>query len=72
MENKEEKIKDLFSDEVIKGESQKFFSFETHDGKFSNVNNGIENEAGNLPETEIEKDYSVGESHAGNYVISEC
>ena len=71
VENKEEKIKDLFSDEVIKGESQKFFSFETHDGKFSNVNNGIENEAGNLPETEIEKDYSVGESHAGNYIISE-
>lgn len=71
VENKEEKIKDLFSDEVIKGESQKFFSFETHDGKFSNVNNGIENEAGNLPETEIEKDYSVRESHAGNYVISE-
>ena len=71
VENKKEKIKDLFSDEVIKGESQKFFSFETHDGKFSNVNNGIENEAGNLPETEIEKDYSVGESHAGNYVISE-
>ena len=71
VENKEEKIKDLFSDEVIKGESQKFFSFETHDGKFSNVNNGIENEAGNLPETEIEKDYSVGESHADNYVISE-
>ena len=71
VENKEEKIRDLFSDEVIKGESQKFFSFETHDGKFSNVNNGIENEAGNLPETEIEKDYSVGESHAGNYVISE-
>ena len=71
VENKEEKIKDLFSDEVIKGESQKFFSFETHDGKFSNVNNGIENEAGNLPETEIEKDYSVGESHADNYVIAE-
>ena len=71
VENKEEKIKDLFSDEVIKADSQKFFSFETHDGKFSNVDNGIENEAGNLPETEIEKDYSVGESHAGNYVISE-
>ena len=35
VENKEEKIKDLFSDEVIKGESQKFFSFETHDGDFS-------------------------------------
>ena len=71
VENKEEKIKDLFSDEVIKGESQKFFSFETHDGKFGNINNEIENETGNLPETEIEKDYSVGESHAGNYVISE-
>ena len=71
VENKEEKIKDLFSDEVIKADSQKFFSFETHDGKFSNVDNGIENEAGNLPETEIEKDYSVGESHADNYVIAE-
>ena len=71
VENKEEKIKDLFSDEVIKGESQKFFSFETHDGKFGNINNEIENETGNLPETEIGKDYSVGESHADNYVISE-
>ena len=71
VENKEEKIKDLFSDEVIKGESQKFFSFETHDGKFGNINNEIENEAGNLTETEIGKDYSVGESHADNYVISE-
>ena len=71
VENKEEKIKDLFSDEVIKGESQKFFSFETHDGKFGNINNEIENETGNLPETEIEKDYSVGESHADNYVIAE-
>ena len=71
VENKEEKIKDLFSDEVIKGESQKFFSFETHDGKFGNINNEIENETGNLPETEVEKDYSVGESHADNYVISE-
>ena len=71
VENKEEKIKDLFSDEVIKGESQKFFSFETHDGKFGNINNEIENETGNLPETEVGKDYSVGESHADNYVISE-
>ena len=71
VENKKGKIKDLFSDEVIKGESQKFFSFETHDGKFGNINNEIENETGNLPETEIGKDYSVGESHADNYVISE-
>ena len=71
VENKEEKIKDLFSDEVIKGESQKFFSFETHDGKFGNINNEIENETGNLTETEIGKDYSVGESHADNYVIAE-
>jgi len=71
VENKEEKIKDLFSDEVIKGESQKFFSFETHDGKFGNINNEIENETGNLPETEIGKDYSVEESHADNYVIAE-
>ena len=71
VENKEEKIKDLFSDEVIKGESQKFFSFETHDGKFGNINNEIENETGNLPETEVGKDYSVEESHADNYVIAE-
>ena len=71
VENKEEKIKDLFSDEVIKADSQKFFSFETHDGKFSNVDNGIENETGNLPETEIGKNYSMGESHADNYVIAE-
>ena len=71
VENKEEKIKDLFSDEVIKADSQKFFSFETHDGKFSNVDNGIDNETGNLPETEIGKNYGVGESHADNYVISE-
>ena len=71
VENKEEKIKDLFSDEVIKGESQKFFSFETHDGKFGNINNEIENETGNLTETEIGKDYSVGESHDDNYVIAE-
>ena len=71
VENKEEKIKDFFSDEVIKGESQKFFSFETHDGKFGNINNEIENETGNLPETEVGKDYSVGESHADNYVIAE-
>ena len=71
VENKEEKIRDLFSDEVIKGESQKFFSFETHDGKFGNINNEIENETGNLSETEIGKDYSVGESHADNYVIAE-
>ena len=71
VENKEEKIKDLFSDEVIKADSQKFFSFETHDGKFSNVDNGIENETGNLPETEIGKNYGVEESYADNYVISE-
>ena len=71
VENKEEKIKDLFSDEVIKADSQKFFSVETHDGKFSNVDNGIENETGNLPETEIGKNYGVEESNADNYVISE-
>ena len=56
---------------IINGESQKFFSFETHDGKFSNVDNGIDNETGNLPETEIGKNYGVEESHADNYVISE-
>ena len=36
-----------------------------------NINNEIENETDNLLETEIGKDYSVGESHADNYVISE-
>ena len=71
VENKEEKIKDFFSDEVIKGESQKFFSLETHDGKFGNINSEIEKETGNLPEIEIGKDYSVEESHADNYVIAE-
>ena len=35
IENKDEKISDLFSDEIIKGDNQKFFSFETHDGDFS-------------------------------------
>ncbi len=33
VDNPDEKIKDLFSDEMIKGEPSKFFSFETHDGK---------------------------------------
>jgi len=71
VENKDEKISSLFSDEIVKADSQKFFSFETHDGNFSNVDNGIENETGNLPETEIGKNYGVEESNADNYVISE-
>nr|MBP8637529.1 DNA mismatch repair protein MutL [Leptotrichiaceae bacterium] len=33
VENPDEKIKDLFTGEMIKGETPKFFSFETHDGK---------------------------------------
>ena len=33
VDNPDEKIKDLFSDEMIKGEPSKFFRFETHDGK---------------------------------------
>ncbi len=36
VENTEEKIKDLFKDEVIKTNSQKFFSFETYDGNSMN------------------------------------
>ena len=35
VENEEEKIKDLFSDELIKGDTQKFFSLETYDGTFT-------------------------------------
>lgn len=34
VENKDEKIKDLFKDEIIKADTQKFFSLETHDGNF--------------------------------------
>ena len=34
VENEEEKIKDLFSDELIKGDTQKFFSLETYDGTY--------------------------------------
>ena len=35
VENEEEKIKDLFSDELIKGDTQKFFSLETYDGTYT-------------------------------------
>ena len=38
VENKDEKISNLFSDEIVKTDSQKFFSFETHDGDFSDKN----------------------------------
>ncbi len=34
VENEDEKIKDLFKDEIIKATTQKFFSLETHDGSF--------------------------------------
>ena len=67
VENKEEKIRDLFSDEVIKGESQKFFSFETHDGNFSGVNSDVnKDEASVVIETETEKNYSIEESQDVN------
>jgi len=41
VENKDEKISNLFSDEIVKTDSQKFFSFETHDGNFSGVNSDV-------------------------------
>ena len=41
MENKDEKISNLFSDEIVKTDSQKFFSFETHDGNFDVVNSDV-------------------------------
>ncbi|MDO5088432.1 MAG: DNA mismatch repair endonuclease MutL [Leptotrichiaceae bacterium] len=55
VENKEEKISDLFSDEIIKADSQKFFSFETHDGDFSEKNTEAEKEQSNNTVKDIEK-----------------
>ena len=67
VENKDEKISSLFSDEIVKADSQKFFSFETHDGNFSGVNSDVnKDEASVMIEAEIEKNYSVEKSQDVN------
>ena len=67
VENKYEKISSLFSDEIVKNDSQKFFSFETHDGNFSGVNSDVnKDEASVMIEAEIEKNYSVEKSQDVN------
>ena len=67
VENKDEKISNLFSDEIVKTDSQKFFSFETHDGNFSGVNSDInKDEASVVIEAETEKNYSIEESQDVN------
>ena len=67
VENKDEKISNLFSDEIVKADSQKFFSFETHDGNFSGVNSDVnKDEASVVIETETEKNYSIEESQDVN------
>ena len=62
VENKDEKISNLFSDEIVKTDSQKFFSFETHDGNFDVVNSDANKEENVMVETETEKNYSVEKS----------
>ena len=72
VENKDEKISNLFSDEIVKTDSQKFFSFETHDGNFSGVNSDInKDEANVMIEAEIEKNYSVEKSQDVNLEAAE-
>ena len=67
VENKDEKISSLFSDEIVKTDSQKFFSFETHEGNFSGVNSDVnKDEASVVIETETEKNYSIEESQDVN------
>ena len=72
VENKDEKISNLFSDEIVKTDSQKFFSFETHDGNFSGVNSDVnKDEASVMIEAEIEKNYSVEKSQDVNLEVAE-
>ena len=72
VENKDEKISSLFSDEIVKADSQKFFSFETHDGNFSGVNSDInKDEASVVIEAETEKNYSVEKSQDVNLEATE-
>jgi len=67
VENKDEKISSLFSDEIVKTDSQKFFSFETHNGNFSGVNSDVnKDEASVVIEAETEKNYSVEKSQDVN------
>ena len=66
VENKDEKISNLFSDEIVKADSQKFFSFETHDGNFDIVNSAANKEENVMVETETEKNYSIEESQDVN------
>lgn len=66
VENKDEKISSLFSDEIVKADSQKFFSFETHDGNFDIVNSTANKEENVMVETETEKNYSIEESQDVN------
>lgn len=66
VENKDEKISNLFSDEIVKTDSQKFFSFETHDGNFDVVNSDANKEENVMVETETEKNYSAEESQDVN------
>lgn len=66
VENKDEKISNLFSDEIVKTDSQKFFSFETHDGNFDVVNSDANKEENVMVETKTEKNYSVEESQDVN------
>ena len=66
VENKDEKISSLFSDEIVKTDSQKFFSFETHDGNFDIVNSAANKEENVMVETETEKNYSIEESQDVN------
>ena len=72
VENKDEKISNLFSDEIVKTDSQKFFSFETHDGNFSGVNSDVnKDEASIVIEGETEKNYSVEKSQDVNLEAAE-
>lgn len=66
VENKDEKISSLFSDEIVKTDSQKFFSFETHNGNFDIVNSAANKEENVMVETETEKNYSIEESQDVN------
>ena len=66
VENKDEKISNLFSDEIVKTDSQKFFSFETHDGNFDVVNSDVNKEENVMVETETEKNYSAEKSQDVN------
>jgi len=67
VENKDEKISNLFSDEIVKTDSQKFFSFETHDGNFSGVNSEADKDVASIViEAETEKNYSIEESQDVN------